>query len=176
MGYEFFIGYGAGRIKIFVSTPNLRNIVPFFTYWQLLTTATRNTNLNSENRIVGVPGEKPKESSVRCAEIPQNWFFTSGTPTILFSKSKLKDRVVAIDSYQQVKKWNHISKIWRRYEDFKRQYPIKNPYPIYKIPCFIPLKYYLYTHKYMCISHPYKDESKDPQPSSEDAIGDTVHQ
>ena len=26
---DFLLGIGAGRIKIFVSTPNLRNIVPF---------------------------------------------------------------------------------------------------------------------------------------------------
>ena len=41
------------------------------------------------------------------------------------------------NSYQCVKKWNHISKIRRRYEDSKRQSPIKYPYLIYKIPCLL---------------------------------------
>ena len=135
-GVDFSLGVGAGRIKIFVSTPNLRNIVPFL--YLLVATANGHTPCKFGSRKPKCWGPRwiTKKSSARCAEIPQNWFFTYGTPTIRFSKSKFVWCVVVINSYQWVKKWNHISKIWRRYEDFKRQYPTKNPYPIDKIPCY----------------------------------------
>ena len=54
------IGYGFCWIlalKLFVSTPNPRNMVPFsHLLVAILITTTRDTNLDFENRIVGVPG------------------------------------------------------------------------------------------------------------------------
>ena len=32
--------------------------------------------------------------------------------------------VVVVNSYQWLKKWNHISEMWRGYEDLRRRYPV----------------------------------------------------
>ena len=59
---------------------------------------TRHTNSEYDNRNVGILGEKPMKSSARCAEIPRNGFFSSGTPTFLFLKCRFEWHVAVVSS------------------------------------------------------------------------------
>ena len=129
------IFYWVSALKIFVSTPNLRNIVPF------LHLRVAIGNYYTAYKFVF---RKPKRWGPRwkttfgirsdCRETPKKKKHLWG-PNVSVFQIQIYMAHGSSQCYLWVKKWNHISKIWRGYEDFKRRYPIKNPCPTYKIKC-----------------------------------------
>ena len=121
-----WIFYWVLALKIFVSTPNLRNMVPFF---HLLVAIDNyytpyKFGFREPNRW-GPRGEKP---ILGYFGAPSGRFFgcSPGTPTFRFSDSKFVWRVAVVSNFQYVKKWDNISKIWRGYEDFNPPGAIPN--------------------------------------------------
>ena len=117
-GMDFLLGIGAGRIKNFVSAPNLRNNVPFLHL--LLAIDNYYTPYKFGFRKPNRWGPRVEKAILGFFGAPSGRFFgySPGTPTFRFSDSNFVWRMAVVSSFQYVKKWDNILKSWRGYEDF----------------------------------------------------------
>ena len=87
---DSFLGIGARIIKKLLSTPNLRNFVPFLhllvAFDNYLLYAVQNWISNRNVEVPEVGENQYRGISAVEVELRRNWIFTSATPTFRFSK------------------------------------------------------------------------------------------
>ena len=106
------------QLKIFVSTPNLRNMVPFFHLLVAIDNCYTPYKFGFRKPNRGGPRGEKAIWGISAHRVDDFFYYSLGTPTFRFSDSRFVWRVAVVSSCKGVKKWDSISKIWRGYEDF----------------------------------------------------------